>query len=108
LIISQRCHGPKDELAQSLLSRAQFYGAALQQQSTDPVDVQGREREIPIDGCHQWLGAKVEIWDETSGSDHGENPEPENVTHHEGKEIQHIGCVYQKINLQRHCVSRVD
>jgi hypothetical protein len=100
-----RRHGPKDELAQSLLIRAQIHGKALQQQSTDPVDVQGRKHEIPIDGCHQWLGAKVEIWDETSGSNDGEYPEPENVTYHKGEEIQHIGCVYQKINLERHCLS---
>jgi hypothetical protein len=36
---------------------------------------------------------------------HGEYPEPENVTYHKGEEIQHIGCVYQKINLERHCLS---
>src|SRR5215510_16200430 len=28
----------------------------------------GSKHEIPIDGCHQWLRAKVEIWDETSAS----------------------------------------
>src|SRR5262245_61216598 len=100
-----RRHGPKDELAQSLLIRAQIHGKALQQQSTDPVDVQGRKHEIPIDGCHQWLGAKVEIWDETSGTNDGEDPEPENVTYHKGEEIQHIRCVYQKINLERHGLS---
>src|SRR5262249_57514451 len=26
------------------------------------------KHEILIDGCHQWLRAKVEIWDETSAS----------------------------------------
>src|SRR5262249_3065643 len=97
-----RRHGSKDELAQSLLIRAQIHGKALQQQSTDPVDVQGRKHEIPIDGCHQWLGGKEEIWDKTSGSNDGEYPEPQNVTYHEGEEIKHIGYVYQKINLERH------
>jgi hypothetical protein len=48
-------------------------GKALQQQSTDPVDVQGCKHEIPIDGNHQGLGAKVEIWDQTRGSNDGVN-----------------------------------
>src|SRR5262249_5008328 len=64
-----------------------------------------RKHEIPIDGCHQWLRAKVEIWDETSSSNDGEYSEPENVTYHKGEKIQYIGCVYQKINLERHCLS---
>jgi len=50
-------------------------------------------------------GTKVEVWDETTGSNDGEDSEPENVAHHEGEEIQRIGCVYQKIDLQRHWLS---
>jgi hypothetical protein len=38
---------------------------------------------------------------ETSGGDDGKNSQPENVTHHKGEEIQRIGCVYQKIDLER-------
>jgi hypothetical protein len=98
-------HGPKHELAQSLLIRAQHHGEALHQQSADPVDVQGCKHEIPINGNHQRRGAKVEVWDETSGSNDGEYSEPKNVTHHKGEEVQHVGYVYQEINLQRHCPS---
>jgi hypothetical protein len=53
-----------------------------------------------------WKPPKV--WDETSGSNDGEYSEPENVTYHKGEKIQHIGCVYQKINLEGHYPLAVD
>src|SRR5262245_14451120 len=45
-------------------------------------------------------------WDQTSGSSDRVNSKPEYVTHHEGEEIQHIGCVYHNLRLESG-VSRV-
>src|SRR5262245_35366697 len=72
LIISRGIVVRKPSSPNLCSSALNFTGRRSKQQATDPVDVQGRKHEVPIDGMSSVLEAKVEIWDATRGSNDSE------------------------------------